>query len=1128
MTVKTLTRAEMQAATQEYHARFKPATPVYRARLGNGAGVVAVSGRVRYVYARIRDDSQVRQVLNKKVEAADELEVTLGYLDDEPGILQVLGISTSTIVGDDGSLSGIQAHGQSHAWGNYDPVFIDQRQTTYGYLRANSPASMALNVDELWYVGTSGAITRFIATSTASLAAYVPTTPGQAAWVCVTVNSLGALVYTSGSAFNSFYSPDIYAQMPTPPAGIVLGDVILKYGATGITQSDIDGRRRSWLLGTPTGSGAVTGSGSAGQVAYWDSGTSLDGDTGLTYDAATKKTGVDSLQFSLTPTSASAAEGFAYWDVDEGTLNLGMPGGNVNLQIGQEMLIRAYNDTGADMVNGQLVYISGGTGNRPLITLARANAETTSAATVGMTTEAIADHHYGYVTTTGLVRDVNTAGSAAGTLLYLSPTVAGGYTATKPTAPNHLVSIGVIVRSHLTEGVIYLSINNGLELEELHDVSITSASPGDLLQVNAAGLWSNTNLLSVTKDPTGFYDPANVTETYDPVTRTITITGSGSAAYWRGLPVVFSSGSSWTSGSHADTNGVYYLSYDGVSASWSTSPWTLDKLQIAYANYSGSAGNSFAIRECHGLMPWQAHEEFHETIGCYRESGGTLTWTAGSAGRKPSVSACVIHDEDCVTTNGSAAGGNFTLMYLSGSGATPTAFLTAQADITQVTGNAPKYNSLSGATWGQTACTAVNPYMSVWLMAIPATASAQSQKFRFVWVQGQSAGTLASQQALTPANLNLGNFAALATEFVFLAQVIIKYDSAGGGSWAIDSVVNITGNRYNQTAAPAGLFLSAVNATYPLQGYGTSADPLTLAAATTGSAGSMSAADKLKLDQFVNGGYTLTVPASGSAVLGSGSNYRVAIWIGIPSSLTYDNSIVWDNTNKRLGIAQPSPLHPLDVVGNIRSSGVINANIRVEDGTVYTKIQSITTSSPNFGLLGTESNHACVLVTNNTERMRITETGNVGIGTATPEGKLHVIDTLRVGPSSIGTDSIAGIYFQGTPSSTSNYSIHRTNGSWDAPNYQQLLLDWDTGIVIDGGSTYGKSGTVLQPNGGNVGIGTTSPGYTLEVNGTINAVTAYRANGTLGATANVAVAKVGGGTRTLSFNMGLYTGYTDS
>lgn len=71
-----------------------------------------------------------------------------------------------------------------------------------------------------------------------------------------------------------------------------------------------------------------------------------------------------------------------------------------------------------------------------------------------------------------------------------------------------------------------------------------------------------------------------------------------------------------------------------------------------------------------------------------------------------------------------------------------------------------------------------------------------------------------------------------------------------------------------------------------------------------------------------------------------------------------------------------------------------------------------------------------------------------------------------------------------------NYGIFRTNGSWSGPNYQQLKLSFDTGIIIDGGYAHGRSGTVLQPNGGNVGIGMYNPRAKLDVGGQINSYNA--------------------------------------
>ncbi len=99
--------------------------------------------------------------------------------------------------------------------------------------------------------------------------------------------------------------------------------------------------------------------------------------------------------------------------------------------------------------------------------------------------------------------------------------------------------------------------------------------------------------------------------------------------------------------------------------------------------------------------------------------------------------------------------------------------------------------------------------------------------------------------------------------------------------------------------------------------------------------------------------------------------------------------------------------------------------------------------------------------------------GNVGIGETNPSAKLSF--------PSLSSTAADGITWYST--SPLEYGIYKTGGSWSGPNYQQLQLNWATGVVIDGGSVYGKSGTVLQPNGGNVGIGTASPQAKLHVAG---------------------------------------------
>ena len=93
----------------------------------------------------------------------------------------------------------------------------------------------------------------------------------------------------------------------------------------------------------------------------------------------------------------------------------------------------------------------------------------------------------------GYLSDVNTAAYTDGQQLYLSPTVAGGMTAVKPHAPNHLVYVAVVEYAHANHGKLFVKVQNGYELDEIHDVAISGLLNLDILQYDgSAGLWRNT------------------------------------------------------------------------------------------------------------------------------------------------------------------------------------------------------------------------------------------------------------------------------------------------------------------------------------------------------------------------------------------------------------------------------------------------------------------------------------------------------------------------------------------------------------------------------------------------------------------------------------------------------------
>lgn len=150
------------------------------------------------------------------------------------------------------------------------------------------------------------------------------------------------------------------------------------------------------------------------------------------------------------------------------------------------------NATGSLIPARSVVYINGANGTHPTIQLAQANAESTSYRTFGITSADIANSADGTVVIIGEILNVNTGSFAAGDQLFLSPTVAGGITNVKPSAPDHMVYVGVCTRANTNNGSIEVKVVNGFELNELHDVAIATKLDKQLVAYESStNLWKN-------------------------------------------------------------------------------------------------------------------------------------------------------------------------------------------------------------------------------------------------------------------------------------------------------------------------------------------------------------------------------------------------------------------------------------------------------------------------------------------------------------------------------------------------------------------------------------------------------------------------------------------------------------
>lgn len=250
-------------------------------------------------------------------------------------------------------------------------------------------------------------------------------------------------------------------------------------------------------------------------------------------------------QFDLTPANTMQV-GMMQWNAQDGTAELRLMGNNVTLQIGQEQVVRVVNKTGADLLESayQAVRISGAQGNRLKVSLAQADSDANSADTIGLVTETIANNAEGFVTNSGLVRLINTTGSlqsetwADGDALYLSGTTAGRVTNIKPQAPIHTVIIGFVVRAHATQGEIFVKVDNGYEIDELHNVKITSVANNNVLRYNSSlAVWENVAQTSLT---------AGVANTVD------NINSASNLSFWTGSQAQYDALT-------PDTNTLYFI-----------------------------------------------------------------------------------------------------------------------------------------------------------------------------------------------------------------------------------------------------------------------------------------------------------------------------------------------------------------------------------------------------------------------------------------------------------------------------------------------------------------------------------------------------------------------------------------
>lgn len=235
----------------------------------------------------------------------------------------------------------------------------------------------------------------------------------------------------------------------------------------------------------------------------------------------------------------------------------------------QNILVYCKNQSGYTITKGMVVRITGSNNSSdiPRIVSASYENDNNSANTLGIANESILNGSEGYVITEGILKGINTTAYTSGQLLYLGAT--GSITGSVPQAPLHAVRLGEVIREQTNNGSIYVRIDNGYELDELHDVRIISASTGDIL-IRSSSVWINSKSL------TGSYS----------ITGSLII--SGSSAFTNIGSATFSGSVTGISGFTGSFSGSF------IGALTGTASWASNAISSSYALTSSYASNTLS------------------------------------------------------------------------------------------------------------------------------------------------------------------------------------------------------------------------------------------------------------------------------------------------------------------------------------------------------------------------------------------------------------------------------------------------------------------------------------------------------------------------------------------------------
>jgi hypothetical protein len=284
---------------------------------------------------------------------------------------------------------------------------------------------------------------------------------------------------------------------------------------------------------------------------------------------------INELNFDTTPSSVVGGAGSISWNSSEGTLDLVMKGGNVTQHIGEEFFYTARNATGSTINKAVPVYASGVTvgSNRIEVSPMIADGSIDELRYIGMTAESISTGVNGLVTEVGYLRNINASGSpygqtwAAGDIIYVSATAAGGLTNVQPVAPNLKIVVALVINADNNFGVLLVRPTVYPQINDLSNVNISTVTGGDLLVYDGTDArWENAAQSTITAGKaTNLAGGAAGSLPYQSTTDTTTFLAAGSDGQVlklaSGVPTWSSDASGVTIADDTTTNATRYLTF---------------------------------------------------------------------------------------------------------------------------------------------------------------------------------------------------------------------------------------------------------------------------------------------------------------------------------------------------------------------------------------------------------------------------------------------------------------------------------------------------------------------------------------------------------------------------------------